>query len=255
MKGLLLLAALTTVAGLKCQCRSCCSYSRLGAELDKCPAASANLAPTFCSGPSMGCKGRGGCYGAGTIHPYASNMGDVVGGECVCSTGEFKNAERWSLGGSVSGLPAGQSLQLMVTVSIPFNGGKAQRSTSWMVTNVRRNGRFAFPHRLASAHRYFVTTRAQPASAHCAITHERGNAHADINSIRIACTRKGGGGAHSGAKKHVSAGSFALRQKAFTPLKLKAADCQDSPILYKLSSAMTPADQVLTTTRAFSFFY
>lgn len=201
----------------------------------------------------MGCKGGGrdGCYGAGTIHPYMSNVGDVVGGSCVCSTGEFRDSERWKLGGRLTGLGGGgAAVQLMVTVSVPFNGGHAQRSTSWQVVTLKRDGDFQFVHRLATGHHYFVNVKKQPVSGTCRVKHARGTtSSSNVASIRVECTRFGGGGGGDGGgganKVTDNAPAVALRQKAFSAPKLLAPDCQDSPLLYKLSTmpGLTPKEQ------------
>ena len=79
-----------------CECRTCCSKTKLG-DLS-CP--TCKNCPAFCSGPSSGCDAnspewRSGCYGI-------DRKGN--GGDCVCSTGEFKNPEVYKLAGKAFGL-------------------------------------------------------------------------------------------------------------------------------------------------------
>lgn len=126
----------------KCTCRKCCPtcFARLlersshkpanvGAVCKKqCPICTTDC-PLYCSGPYRGCgtshdspaevavddsRRHRGCFGESL--PLVSKGGTekIVGGVCVCSTGEFMRPEIYSVGGSIEGMLSGEKLTLQV---------------------------------------------------------------------------------------------------------------------------------------------
>ena len=87
---------------------------------------------------------------------------DFYGGECVCSTGQFRHPERWKLQGYATGVAQGVELTLMATVGETFHtasGGQGERMQSWMLATVKHDGQFRFPNRLVTGHTYFITIK------------------------------------------------------------------------------------------------
>lgn len=90
---------------------------------------------------------------------------DVTDVTITCTTG-------FSIGGSVSGLPAAQS------VTLRNNGGTD------LVVNA--NGPFTFPARVMGA--YAVTVQTQPMNATCVVGNGSGTASGDVTDVTVTCT-------------------------------------------------------------------
>jgi len=79
----------------------------------------------------------------------------------------------FSVGGTVSGLPAGESITLL-------NNGRD-------ALTVAANGRFVFGALVPFNGSYLVTISAQPASASCAATNNSGTVTGDVNNVQVTC--------------------------------------------------------------------
>lgn len=113
-------------------------------------------------------------------------------------------AVAWPIGGTVSGLPSGE------TVTLTNNGGDA--------LTVSANGSFTFAARVLSA--YAVAVSVQPASAVCAVSNGSGNASAAVSSVVVNCTPSWRiGGTLSGLP---ASASVTLRNNGADPLVLSA---------------------------------
>lgn len=84
------------------------------------------------------------------------------------------NPATFTLGGTLSGLAAGQ------TVVLQNQGGDDLRLSA--------NGSFQFATPLASGAAYAVTVMTAPASQRCTVTHGSGQAQADVRDVAVACT-------------------------------------------------------------------
>ena len=199
---------------------------------------------------------KGGCFGGATMVTPNGYGRDFYGGECVCSTGQFRHAERWKLQGYATGVAHGVVVTLMATVGEAFttaSGSRGERMQSWMLAVVKHDGQFRFPNRLVSGHTYFITIKSVtvggervPESKCALVKGFRGAASgADITNLRVHCTGKGVARASATASAQASsaAAQVAKMHKAFHAMRIRAPDCQDSPLLLRESSAMTPADR------------
>ena len=79
----------------------------------------------------------------------------------------------FSIGGTISGLPGGQSIVLL-------NNGRDSQT-------VAANGRFVFGGLVPFNGSYLVTISAQPASANCTVTNASGTATNDVNNVQVTC--------------------------------------------------------------------
>lgn len=98
------------------------------------------------------------------------------GGSGTTGGGGTPPPATYSIGGTVSGLAAGDTLSIM------DNGGD--------VLAVTANGTFTFATKLNSGSAYSVTVSAQPASPAqgCAVSNGSGTATADVTSVTVTCT-------------------------------------------------------------------
>ena len=98
----------------------------------------------------------------------------IVTSESKAQSGPFAPmAGSWSGGGTVSGLPGGQSVVLL-------NNGRDSLS-------VAANGRFVFGGLVPFNGSYLVTISSQPASANCVVTNASGTANGDVNNVLVTC--------------------------------------------------------------------
>lgn len=79
----------------------------------------------------------------------------------------------FSIGGTVSGLPAGQSIVLL-------NNGRDSLT-------IASNGAFVFGGLVPFGASYLVTISAQPASANCTVTNGSGTVNGDVNNVQVSC--------------------------------------------------------------------
>ncbi|ANJ74223.1 DUF4369 domain-containing protein [Ralstonia insidiosa] len=79
----------------------------------------------------------------------------------------------FSIGGTLSGLPGGQSIVLL-------NNGRDSLT-------VAANGRFVFGGLVPFNGSYLVTISTQPASANCTVTNASGTATNDVNNVQVTC--------------------------------------------------------------------
>lgn len=79
----------------------------------------------------------------------------------------------FSIGGTVSGLPGGQSVVLL-------NNGRDSLT-------VAANGRFVFGGLVPFNGSYLVTISSQPASANCVVANASGTANGDVNNVLVTC--------------------------------------------------------------------
>lgn len=92
----------------------------------------------------------------------------------ACDVGFVANiGTAFSIGGTVTGLPASQSVVLL------NNGVDA--------LTVSGNGSFAFATTVPFNGRYAVTVGTQPASASCSVSNGSGFATADVTNIIVTC--------------------------------------------------------------------
>ncbi|CAJ0819877.1 DUF4369 domain-containing protein [Ralstonia flaminis] len=79
----------------------------------------------------------------------------------------------FSIGGTVSGLPGGQSIVLL-------NNGRDSLT-------IASNGAFVFGGLVPFNGSYLVTISAQPASANCAVANASGTATNDVTNVLVTC--------------------------------------------------------------------
>lgn len=79
----------------------------------------------------------------------------------------------FSIGGSLSGLPGGQSIVLL-------NNGRDSLTLA-------ANGAFVFGGLVPFDGSYLVTISAQPASANCTVTNGSGTVNGDVNNVQVTC--------------------------------------------------------------------
>lgn len=79
----------------------------------------------------------------------------------------------FSIGGTVSGLPGGQSIVLL-------NNGRDSLT-------IAANGRFVFGGLVPFNGSYLVTISTQPASANCTVANASGTATGDVNNVLVSC--------------------------------------------------------------------
>ncbi len=79
----------------------------------------------------------------------------------------------FSVGGMVSGLPAGQSVTLL-------NNGRD-------ALTVAADGRFVFGGLVPFNSTYLVTISSQPPSASCAVANNSGTVTGDVNNVQVTC--------------------------------------------------------------------
>jgi len=105
------------------------------------------------------------------ILPVAALCGLLSACNGTVSFGDFGNS--FSIGGTLSGLPAGQSIVLL-------NNGRDSLT-------VASNGRFVFGGLVPFNGSYLVTISSQPASANCVVTNASGTATNDVNNVQVTC--------------------------------------------------------------------
>ena len=239
-----------------CECRQCCKNTMKG-DLS-CP--KCTDCPAYCSGPSSGCDAnspewRSGCYG---INKFGN------GGDCVCSTGEFKNPEVYKLAGRAVGMASGYEVVLVNSMPSPI----LQGVTAKMRTTVKTNGVFTFPFKITLGQAYHVTVEAvllnnRPTdAAACDIHNSKGAQASGQWGAQVAKTGKGGvafgdiwlelacravKNPKPLPKATVVHRLAALHAHSDSPDVSKLApDCQDSPLLMSPSMGMTPSERVET---------
>lgn len=85
--------------------------------------------------------------------------------------GDF--GSNFSIGGTLSGLPGGQSIVLL-------NNGRDSLTLA-------ANGTFVFGGLVPFNGSYVVTISAQPASANCVVTNASGTVNGDVNNVQVTC--------------------------------------------------------------------
>jgi len=85
--------------------------------------------------------------------------------------GDF--GSNFSIGGTVSGLPGGQSIVLL-------NNGRDSLT-------IAANGRFVFGGLVPFNDSYLVTISSQPASANCTVANGSGTVNGDVNNVQVTC--------------------------------------------------------------------
>ena len=79
----------------------------------------------------------------------------------------------FSIGGTLTGLPGGQSIVLL-------NNGRDSLTLA-------ADGRFVFGGLVPFNGSYVVTISAQPASANCVVTNGSGTVNGDVNNVQVTC--------------------------------------------------------------------
>ena len=79
----------------------------------------------------------------------------------------------FSIGGTLNGLPAGQSIVLL-------NNGRDSLTLA-------ANGTFVFGGLVPFNGSYVVTISAQPASANCTVANGSGTVNGDVNNVQVTC--------------------------------------------------------------------
>ncbi len=79
----------------------------------------------------------------------------------------------FSIGGTLSGLPGGQSIVLL-------NNGRDSLTLA-------ANGPFVFGGLVPFDGSYVVTISTQPASANCVVTNGSGRVNGDVNNVQVTC--------------------------------------------------------------------
>ncbi len=79
----------------------------------------------------------------------------------------------FSIGGTVSGLPGGQSIVLL-------NNGRDSLTLA-------SNGAFVFGGLVPFGDSYLVTITTQPASANCVVANGSGTVNGDVNNVQVSC--------------------------------------------------------------------
>lgn len=79
----------------------------------------------------------------------------------------------FSIGGTLSGLPGGQSIVLL-------NNGRDSLTLA-------ANGPFVFGGLVPFDGSYVVTISTQPASANCVVTNGSGTVNGDVNTVQVTC--------------------------------------------------------------------
>lgn len=79
----------------------------------------------------------------------------------------------FSIGGTLNGLPAGQSIVLL-------NNGRDSLTLA-------ANGTFVFGGLVPFNGSYVVTISAQPASANCTVANGSGTVNGDVNNVQVSC--------------------------------------------------------------------
>ena len=79
----------------------------------------------------------------------------------------------FSIGGTLSGLPGGQSIVLL-------NNGRDSLTLA-------ANGTFVFGGLVPFNGSYVVTISAQPASANCVVANASGTVNGDVNNVQVTC--------------------------------------------------------------------
>jgi hypothetical protein len=144
-----------------------------------------------CIGRSRGCDigdPHGGCYGQQAAEPWHS-------GDCRCREGDFKNAELFSIHGTVSGLNPGHKVK--IACSSPKTLGARFGNSAIMAADVSWDGRFSFPYKLARGQTYDIFVLNHPAGQKCSVTRSSsGTMAANVVDATVVCKTLGGGGGH-----------------------------------------------------------
>jgi len=92
----------------------------------------------------------------------------------ACNAGFVADfGSNFSIGGTVSGLPGGQSIVLL-------NNGRDSLT-------IAANGRFVFGSLVPFNGSYLVTISSQPASANCTVANGSGTVNGDVNNVQVTC--------------------------------------------------------------------
>ena len=111
------------------------------------------------------CAALGGCGGGSSSAPSSPPSSSATTGGTPAS---------YAVGGSVSGLLNGETVQLL------NNGGDA--------LTVTNDGNFTFATQLAAGSPYHVTVGKQPAGASCSISAGSGNVAAAVSNVAVTCS-------------------------------------------------------------------
>jgi hypothetical protein len=111
-----------------------------------------------------------------TLYHYRVNANNGTGGTINGSDATFTTSAcpTYTIGGSVSGLSAGQ------TVVLQNNGGDNNAVTA--------NGAFAFATSINSGSAYAVTVQTQPTDQRCTVNNGTGTANANVSNVAVTCT-------------------------------------------------------------------
>ena len=109
------------------------------------------------------------------ILPVAALCGLLSACNGTVSFSDFGNS--FSVGGTLSGLPAGQSIGLL-------NNGRDSLT-------IASNGAFVFGGLVPFNGSYLVTISSQPASANCVVANGNGTATNDVTNVQVTCVPRG----------------------------------------------------------------
>lgn len=105
----------------------------------------------------------------------------------LSACGGGSGASTYTVGGTVSGLAVGKSLQ-MDLVTDGHSGSGPGLSDSRTVTV---NGAFTFGPQIASGSTYTVSVSTQPYGQMCSVTNHTGTLNSDVSNVNITCVDKG----------------------------------------------------------------
>ncbi|MDP1827899.1 MAG: hypothetical protein Q8L48_31790 [Archangium sp.] len=176
--------SLDCASGLTCEANQCKASFLLSVNVVGLPALGTLTVTNATSGEALTFTSAGAqTWPSRTTGPYSVSItAQPFNGTCTLMNGtgtatadvtlQVTCTPLFSIGGTVAGLAAGQSVTLL------NNGGDA--------VSVSADGAFAFPTRIAGA--YAVTIQTQPGGQSCTLANETGTASGDVTTVQVSCT-------------------------------------------------------------------
>ena len=236
----------------ECFCYKCCEkcFGGIDPECDVICPERKNIA-NYCPGPATGCTGTGaarrGCFGM-NLH------GET--GSCVCGEGQFSKPEKFKVGGVVVGLPQGMTVLLSLEI-LPLHAKldyyQTPSAKTVMTKKVKLAGPFEMPFLLPMNHKYsleVVDTHWQGKPTKklaCAIANGATGSDEydrDVMNVQVSCqpTQIVNGALGKGTREQRMFHKLGLD----TDKRLRAPDCQDSPVFLNMDGDMDYQEEVET---------